>query len=130
MANAVVAAVEEIKTLTTCCPVMRKAWEANQSILEHERLTMFCAAACPRIEQTPKDCPEIKGPRLMVCCVWRQGATQPSGGCVLDCPCLQPADDEWYAAFDKWERKMANEHKRRTRPIFAETIYDPSVQAL
>ena len=130
MSKAVVAAAEEITALKSCCPVMQKAWEARKNIIEHERLNQFCASACPRGEQIPEKCPEIKGPRLMVCIVWRQGAITPSGGCKLNCPCMQPADDEWYAAFEKWEEKMAKEHTRRMTPVFAETIYDPSVRLL
>lgn len=133
MGSPVDTAVKEVQAELTalhCCPVMQKAWKARFSSSTHCNITVFCAHSCPRLNRVPDDCPEVKGRRMDVCVVWKLGALAPNGKCERECPCLQPADDEWNAAYAKWEKEQATPHERRTKPIWDYTCYDPNVQQL
>lgn len=110
------------------CPMLQRLWKARRSSANHADLTTFCAYHCPRLDAIPKTCPEALGDRYGVCVVWRREAQEPEGKCDQPCPCMQPADDEWNAAYEKWLKPI--EHVRRLKPIWAETDYDPTVRML
>lgn len=111
------------------CPHMKVLWEmrvANpQSYSGRDQYTTLCAW-CDRGKDElfgiPSECPET-------CIVWDRTSTSMTGGCELDCPCKEPADEEWLANMATRKTELATQDRasnnRRKRQLYEETVYSP-----
>ena len=109
--------------LTPRCPILEELWALRERrIVNYQMradLKKYCAI-CER--RLPEDCPEV-------CVMCRQLPVSLSGGCELECGCMQPPDDALREVLRKrgaeFDLQARITSRRRKKPLDDTTNYDP-----